>query len=805
MLKTVLKLLAWFLGILILLLGLALGILYARQDQIKNLVFQSINANLNTEIEVGDAGVSIRKFPNAAIRLESVRASGSHKLGDTLFYVQNLYVEFGIWDILGDEIPIKSLSLEKGSIHLLESGQFNNWSIFKESNDQESAALKLESVQLKDIEYRYQSEDLSVKGLFEKLQAKGQFSGSDWNLELIIQSQGQGFKIAGEEWLASPIIADGQLQLWGNETMQIQGEGIRLATLEGLQVFFKEDIKNTLSLKHPKLRLAELKNLYAVIGMEWPQDLNLEGETMVQIDLIMAPQTDLRAEVFVEGSGLELRYKEFSYPNLSTRLEYYQQGAFDRLEIRELRQGNLSLEGTIRQIAKPHLKLKLSVSESPDFWNHYLPEGLSMMQGTAQIDLDLNGQFKSWEAIDAKSLGRSQIQGKLLIEDAEIKDESQGVFEDLNLKARISNQKLLIDSLYLTHGSSDLSLKGRLANIWNFIGDSTSTLQGELDLIAQEFFLADFMSDSEDAGEESLGMAWKERLNLSSRIQLYKFAFRNFKAEALKGNVQINHQGILAENISLVADKGRYEGRFEIHTPALGNYLFEAALKADNVEMASVFKSFDNFAQETITGDNLDGRLSIQARLEAPISPELQLDPSKLEALAEMTLTDGHIKDYEPMQALSRFAEVEELKDVSFKTLSNTISISEGALQIPEMAIASNVINLDLSGTHSFENEIDYVVKMRLGDVLFAKRDKSSGNKEFEEHLEISKRDDDHRIPIHITGTVDEPEIGISRESLGESLKESLVKQGKELKNLFKKKDEKESQSTGLEFEWDEG
>ena len=799
------KFFAWLLGVLLLVLGITLGILYARQDAIKELVFQSINENLNTEIEVGEAGVSIRKFPNAAIRLESVRAAGSHSLGDTLLYVQNLYVEFGIWDILGDEIPIKSISLEKGSIHLLESGQFNNWSIFKESEDSESAALKLESIQLRDIAYRYQNEDLLVAGLFEDLQAKGQFSGSNWRLSLAIQSQGKQFSVEGEEWLASPIVADGNLEVWGDETMQIKGENIRLATLEGLQLFFKEDLKNSLSFKHEQFRLAELKNLYAVIGMEWPEALKLEGDAQVQVDLIMAPQTDLRTEIFAEGEDLYLAFEDYVYSNVKTKLEYYRQGAFDRLEIRELQQENLHVEGTIRQIEKPNLSLRLKVDEGSAFWNSYLPEGLNMLEGQAQLDLNLKGQFKNWEAINAQSLGKAKIQGSLLVAQAEIEDESQGLFEDIHLKARINNQKLLIDSLYLIHGASDLSVKGQLSNIWNFMGDSSSTLYGDLSLIAQEFHLADFMSDSEDAGEESLGMAWKERLDLRSRIHLYQFDFRNFMAEALKGNVKINDEGINADGISLVADKGRYEGRFDIHTPALGNYRFEAALKADNVEMASVFKSFDNFAQETITGDNLDGRLSIQARIDAPISPELQLDPTKLEALAEMTLRDGHIKDYEPMQELSRFAEVEELKDVSFKTLSNTITISNGAIQIPEMAISSNVLNLDLSGTHSFENEIDYVVKMRLGDVLFAKRDKNSGNKEFEEHLEIAKRDDDHRIPIRITGTVDNPEIGISSESIGQSLKESLKKQGQELKDLFKKKEEKESQSTGLEFEWDEG
>ena len=176
-----------------------------------------------------------------------------------------------------------------------------------------------------------------------------------------------------------------------------------------------------------------------------------------------------------------------------------------------------------------------------------------------------------------------------------------------------------------------------------------------------------------------------------------------------------------------------------------------------------------------------------------------------LKVQSEMSISEGHLKNYEPMQALSRFAEVEELRDVSFQNLKNSISISDGLIRIPEMAIASNVLNLDLSGTHSFNNEINYLVKLRLGDVLFAKSDREPGNSEFEEHLTISKRDDDHRIPVSIKGTVDQPEISIDPGALGDALEKDLKKQKEELKDIFKKEEPKKKKGTGMTFEWDDG
>ena len=807
MLKRLLKISAWVLGIFILILGLGMGILYFRQDQIRDLVFESINENLNTSIEVKDAGISLRKFPNAAIRLDGVLAAGSNNLGDTLFYVEHLFVEFRVWDMLNDEIPIKSISLEQGQLNLIDQYGLNNWSILKESSGESSAALKLEAIKLNEIAYRFQNESIKLNGYVENLVAAGAFSGANFGLELELQSKAIGLKSGKNSWLSSPIILDSKMDIQGGKEFIIQATELRMGTIENLTAEFISGTKSTLQLKHADLDLEQLKNIYAILGIEWPENFEIEGNSSLRLDLIMAPDTDLRIEAFAQASKLDIQTEDLKFENYQGQLEYYRQGKYDRLEIRGLynEAKSIALKGTIRQLLSPQIKLNININEKAKFWNTYLPKGWELSEGQTEIDLDFSGDFENWEALASKAISKAHFDGKLKAQGLQLEIDDEPQFYNLFLQSTLLDQRFLVDSLFLNRGKSDLALKGSLSNVWTYLSDSTSILKGAINLQSQVFLLADFLSESDGEEESSLGMAWKERLDLEGSVHIYDFAFRNFAAKELKGKISLDDALISGEDISLFADEGFYEGRFDLHTPHEGQYLFEAALKAEKVQMSSVFASFDNFDQETITGKNLNGRLSVQARLEAPMSPELQIDIEGLEALAEMTIEEGRLRDYEPMQALSRFAEVEELEDVSFKTLKNTITISKGQIQIPEMAISSNVLNLNLSGSHSFENNIDYVVKLRLGDMLFAKRDKNSANKEFEEHLEIAKRDDDHRIPIHISGTVDDPQIGISSESLSGSLKESLKKQGQEIKDLFKKKDQEADKNTGLKFEWDEG
>jgi hypothetical protein len=146
---------------------------------------------------------------------------------------------------------------------------------------------------------------------------------------------------------------------------------------------------------------------------------------------------------------------------------------------------------------------------------------------------------------------------------------------------------------------------------------------------------------------------------------------------------------------------------------------------------------------------------------------------------------------------------VDELKDVRFNKLTNTISIDQGLIRIPEMTISSNVLNMELSGSHSFENEIDYLIRLRLSDVLFSKRKAQAKNSEFDEFLKVEERDDDHRVPISIVGTVDNPSLKVEAQELGKALQTDLQKQKEELKKILKKEEPKKK-GTGLQFEWDE-
>ena len=68
----------------------------------------------------------------------------------------------------------------------------------------------------------------------------------------------------------------------------------------------------------------------------------------------------------------------------------------------------------------------------------------------------------------------------------------------------------------------------------------------------------------------------------------------------------------------------------------------------------------------------------------------------------------GELNKYKPLEALSKFVELEELKEIKFKRLQNSILVKEGVIIIPKFEILSSAMNLSIAGTHTFNNDIDY-------------------------------------------------------------------------------------------------
>jgi hypothetical protein len=172
-----------------------------------------------------------------------------------------------------------------------------------------------------------------------------------------------------------------------------------------------------------------------------------------------------------------------------------------------------------------------------------------------------------------------------------------------------------------------------------------------------------------------------------------------------------------------------------------------------------------------------------------------------VDALA--TVREGQLNDFEPMQKLARFVEEESLSRLRFAELNNHIRIADRKIFIPRMQVNSNVTEMWVEGTHTFDHLIDYRFEVPVKTFSIrqvAKRERARAREgRFGEIQE-----DDTRLPhlfLRAEGHIDDYAIHYDRERAGRQFKENLRQEKEELKDIFRNKGKEPAYQLELEEE----
>ena len=95
------KVIKIFAGIFLLILVGLISIPFLFQDKIITLIKETVNENINANIDFSDASLSLlRNFPKASLKLEDVAVTNFEPFkGDTLFYVKDINLKLKLTDL----------------------------------------------------------------------------------------------------------------------------------------------------------------------------------------------------------------------------------------------------------------------------------------------------------------------------------------------------------------------------------------------------------------------------------------------------------------------------------------------------------------------------------------------------------------------------------------------------------------------------------------------------------------------------------------------------------------------------------
>jgi len=815
---------------------------YSFEEKVRLLFEREVNKRLNTELTVKRIHLSVfRHFPYASVSFHeiSIKDPGGKNVKTFLLKAEEASLEFSIADLIRSKFSISRMRLVNADLklHVYPDGT-DNFHILKPAKNTGGDEFKFDirKMIISRTKIAYFNEEAAQDYLVDVDNAvfTGIFSQDIYDLGLKgdvlfkkIISQGTVFtgdKKANLDLLFSVNNIKGQYTLhrgnlnFGNLNFGLSGAFIYTSNLKQMNLAVQSAEANLEDL------LKELPPAYRRYFKEYKAEgqfvfkLNANGQFGGNDLPALTASFSLKDGSLKRiSTGIALRDLcldgQFNSPqgkragtiiirNLSATL----QGGTIQGNLKLTDFGNPMLEGNI--IANANLTAIYG----------FIPVGyLTALSGKARINASFIGRPGEGNTANSAIHMITRATGTIALSGASaaIKGSSIPV-SDINGDFAFNNNDLKVIRLTGRYGSSDFNAQGAFRNFMACL--LKPSLQWRLDarLTSGTINWDEVMAgnQTDETGPTALHIPPNLTLNLDATIG--KLIYRAFTARQIHGQLDLHNGTLTATQLSFDAMKGRViaEGTIDGLVQQRGRIRCNAHL--ENVDITQMFNEFGDFGNTTITSKNLEGRLTTNLDFNSRWIPGPYIEVASVTLKADVVVENGRLKDYQPMQSLSKYLRVEDLSDIRFSTLSNRIEIANKIVNIPQMEIHSSALDLNLYGKHGFDNSIEYHFRILLSQLLSHKAHKNNPELQIGDAVGQIQDDGLGRTTLYLmlTGTVDNPIFKYDKKDVKAKIASDFKKERQNLKSILRSefaparkdsiRNKPKKDETKFEIEWDD-
>jgi hypothetical protein len=814
--KTARKILTITLVTFLLLLAGATASLYFFKKQIINIVFSELNKSLIVPVEIDrDVDINIfEKFPQISIRLKDVKIQDPVIKNEKLADLKKIYLMVNPLEIfLKRAFIINQISLEDGHINIkIDKKGKANYHIFKteDTTSSEASTFNLKKISLLNVYVDYSDERRKDEYSVHSISSLAKIAYQDHKLSVSLdgETEVQLIKISGTEYWKDKLV-----QL--NSTLDYD-ENTEIFSIHPSYIFInksKFEISGTVENKNKTL-----------------VDLEIAGEQgKIQTLLSIIPNTYKASFEKVQTSGdvyftgkisgelSETEYPlivldygfqnaSFSHPELRTPIsEASLKGHFTNGERRNASTSIIKLQNIqgvynnkifkgnffISNFNNPFLDLNINGAIDLDLLLTFYPiEKIKKAEGAIILDVDFKGNLEDFKT--RKGNERIKTSGQIFLKDVNLTHEDFFyTFKDVRASLQFTKSDIAVKLFEGYAGSSHLSFNGYFKNIIPHLIFNNEKLTLEANLNSNYLNLeellnyntADSKSNTKMVSSTSEEYALFDLYNLNLNCTIKHLVFRRFDARNIEAKITTREPYVNVSNASLQVAGGKLN--FKSDFKLVNKNQIEVSTEANTHKMYvdSIFYVFDNFDQKFLVDNNLKGQLNSKVSLFFVMNDNLDIMLPTLLADIDATVVNGKLVNFEPMKNLSKFVDEDALENISFSELKNQIKIYNNMIVIPEMDINTSITKINISGTHTFDSNMDYRLALPVKNFKKKYKDKDEA---------FGAIEDDGRgnplLFLIIKGTTDNYKISYDSKRTGKKIKMDLKNESKELQNLIKGK-----------------
>jgi len=196
----------------------------------------------------------------------------------------------------------------------------------------------------------------------------------------------------------------------------------------------------------------------------------------------------------------------------------------------------------------------------------------------------------------------------------------------------------------------------------------------------------------------------QEMDNIVLDLDVKKLSFDKFIATQIKGQLLIKPQSAEIKNLSLNACRGTMLADMVWKNSRYIN----GNVKFKNAQVKEIFKTFNNFKQDLVKAEQIEGIMHLDATFSLEIDSKFQVLQNSLTSVVNFSIANGRLRNFEPFEKISKYAfKNRNLDDVSFSDLKQRFRFNGTLMQIDSMEIKSTAFWMYLKGAYNFNGESD--------------------------------------------------------------------------------------------------
>jgi hypothetical protein len=796
--KTVL----WCFSITLVLAVIAVSLVFIYENEVKSAIIGELNKNLRSEVNVEPVNIDltvIKSFPKCALEFKDVLIleAVEKKERDTLIFARDLLLMFNLKDLWNKNYTINKIDVKDAKANLYIDKKGNpNYIFWKKSESKAGDNLKfaLEKINLSGIDLNYKNAEKKIK--FNLQFSEAEFSGRFSDEQYAMTSAGRAkliylhvnkTNLLRQKNLHYDIGLNINKTNYKIEKAELSLNEMNFA-IEG-DVNYKDSLETAdLSFAGRKLDIASVLSLLPEKYSERINDYNSEGNFFSKgtINYKSGQKANVEAEFGINDATVTYKQKDLAMKHLNVQGQLKMNDKEDYLNLQnisaELGSNTISGFCLVTNLSDPYLNLNAAVNAKLEDVNNFWPiDTLQYVSGSVQLNAAIKGNLN--EMRRSAFSPNVSAEGSATLKD--IKTKFKGKENEINISEgsfSLNNRNVIVNNFKMIAGSSDIELNGELPGFLNYLFDPKQPLVIKADLKSNKIVLEDLLYGGEKTTNEPVNIPANLNFRLSALVA--NFSFSKFEAQDLAGDISVFEQKVIASNVSLKTMDGR--ATLNGIADASGSDIrIKAESDLENINISKLFYECNNFGQNTLNEKHLKGFTTSSIIFSGKWSKTLEPDPGSIVASGSLAIQQGRLVDFKPLESLAKYVEVNELKDIRFSTLQSAFDIRNQVITIPRTVIKNSALNVELWGKHTFNNEIDYHIKLLLSELITSRK---RANKQLDEEMEFVENDPENRRCVYVlmTGTVDNPIIKYDKRGLKQKIGEDIKAEKQNLKQLFK-------------------